>query len=402
MVFGSNLSIGSFPRLPSSPGSPGLGSGPTAQSQTSPPSPDEVCLGAGPEPLPSRPSASLLYIIDHFQAPGTLSLPGPFAVIEQAVQTGMTHGDSVVQAARSQGYSGPIKGVESSPPPSEDVPAYLKIWLSSDDPQMLSLCLTESMVSHRAETLSQMERNLQRILNEFPVNSVVNLSAGSGQSNLVQVSLAMMRGNDPENIEERKKVFDERRRVALALGLDAEKFCSDNREERDQIWPDVVQGLLDRAAATEQDARVKLAKAAYDQTVGTLTSWGNLVVVSAGNEQQLPGFLEEDFGDGRKFQFSPHFIGNDLVSSDTIAVGALHQGKVAEYSSRLPSVRIYASGDLGEDQGTSMAAPRVAAVLAGLKGAEPSLDASSAQQRLRQHYCIQQEVDSQPAYFLRP
>lgn len=368
---------------------------------------DEVCLGqtsGGMEGLLSKPlprqGSGILYIVDHFQAPGSLSVPGPFGLIEHVVQTGQEHGHMVARASREGGFRGPLLGVEASSPDSNEISSHIRLWLSSDDPKVLSLCLDERMASDRARGLSQVDQSLQRVLHEIPQNSVVNLSQGHGQSNLVDLELSMLTVADPDNAEEQKQAKDQRKRMALALGLDAAKFSSDNKEERVQVWPDVLQALLDRAAATDQDGRVRLAKAAYDESVKTLTSWGNSVVVSAGNEQQLPSVLEENFAHGRDFRFHQNFLNNDLINSDTIAVGALHEGEVAEYSSRIPSVHIYACGDLGEHSGTSFAAPRVSAVLAALQGADPGLDGKSAERLLRQHFCIRQELDSEDGYFL--
>ena len=47
----------------------------------------------------------------------------------------------------------------------------------------------------------------------------------------------------------------------------------------------------------------------------------------------------------------------------TLVVGAMDQGQSASNSCRYPSVRILANGNVGEEEGTSSATPRVGAML---------------------------------------
>ena len=159
------------------------------------------------------------------------------------------------------------------------------------------------------------------------------------------------------------------------------------------------QKLIDRVHQAQQSKAVQDVHKFYGQAVDAYESKGNSVVVAAGNEGFLLDQMKIDNG-GQALTAPKNFEKNVLATPSTTVVGASGVrgfdagGKPfyspAPYSNR-DGVTIYASGDLPSGQGTSYAAPRVAALMTELHQTYPGL--SSAQiENLARHQLSDQPL----------
>lgn len=327
-----------------------------------------------------------------------LAFPGPFGVIEHAAQSDVApekeHGTQVSESARSLGFKGNIIGINLLTERLDLVPRVRgmvdrdKAWNQSDDPEVLSRLLDDDLLENRLFTLEKVTLNLTQLAAAGIKHSVINLSMGDGQMSDANRWLNRVLPVDSTKSEEVNEAEGKAQRVkyALALGIDPSLFDAEDESVRESVRAEFVQKLLDRSELVEKSPAYLAAKEEYDLVVNLLSMRNNSIVVAAGNEQTLPDFLVDLGRSQTPPQIPENFLVNSLANQNTLVVGALDGESVAEYSSRFPSVKVYADGKLGDIDGTSFAAPRVAAMLADLYGSQPAAR-SQTEGKFFESYC---------------
>ena len=333
-----------------------------------------------------------LYIIDGFaQKPPSLSLPGPFAVVEHVA----THGEMVQQAAREIGFQGPIVAIESDwNLSSEELNrryAHVEPWLNDQTtPEQLSETLDNRLVARRVNPLDLFSANLAALAEAGVKSSVVNISAGTSQACSLESEFNSMFPDheDPDKSVELGQ--PQRIKMALAMGIPKERIESEDPAVFGPLLDEVLVKLTERIAQADQAPAYIQAKENYDTATMLLVGQGNSVVVASGNEGETAQTTTSFLLSGT-LPINDQFQVNDLTNRHTVIVGAMDKDKLAEYSCSYPSVRFYAQGGVDGKNGTSFATPRLGAVLAQLHADNPAARSTQLQRKLSQHYTIPME-----------
>jgi hypothetical protein len=357
---------------------------------------DTVELGAF-RLMDSKPGAAILreqvqpgtlYVVDQFKLPPSLPVPGLFSAVEHHASKD-SHGAIVASTAREAGFAGPLLSIEGTRELDIDDPDFDwgHTWRESEDPAQLSKALLDSAISQQTGPLKDHTKIMHEMLQGGVSNGAVNFSSGGSPAGTVNYFLDRIL-RDPDASEEKKaEEKAERKRFSLAMGLSGEKLSSEDPRVADPEWARLIQKLVDVAVQAQESPAFQEAKQNYDQACEMLTASNNSVVVSAGNEQEIPELLTELTG-GKQPDLPADFLINHLTNDHTVAVGALAGRQIAEYSCRYPSVRFYVDGERNGETGTSLSAPRLAAVLAKLHKRQPEWDTRQAQNYVSEHLCV--------------
>ncbi len=329
-----------------------------------------------------------LYVVDHFDLPPSLSTPGLFAVVEHQASS-ESHGVTVGAAARESGFKGPLISIDGSGDLNIDDPgwAWRVPWRKSEDPAELAAALKGYFIWEACAGLKDRTAMLHELCQAGVTNSAVNFSSGTSLAGAVEFFLDAVLGKDDLSEEEKANLKAERKKFEVVLGLAGEKLGHADPAVADSEWARLIQGLLDLAVEAHQSPAFQQVKANYDRACEMFTANNNSLIVSAGNEQEVPDYLEAMCG-GTSLKFPADFLVNDLSNSHTVTVGALEGNKVAEYSCRFPSVHFYADGRRGEETGTSVSAPRLSAVMAKMHKRQPEWNSLQVQSYVSEHLCV--------------
>lgn len=342
--------------------------------------------------LTSRKRPGNLWVVDHFQMPPSMGIPGALSVVEHQCLKDC-HGTQVASIARQTVSHLPVVCVKGEREwwAEKHNFAWVQNWNQDRTPEALLQALKQRILTHRKSALESRTEVLRKMAEASVCQSVVNLSSGCGLAGTIAAFLGRT-SYDPEDPEERKSALRERTLLGLALGLDVERLCCENPNVSRPEKARMFQKLVDLSVEGDSNPELIQAKRAYDQACAGLVANHNSIVVAAGNEQDLPAILSDYTG--AELRLPPDFLLNDLTNSHTVAVGATQDSApgspMAEYSCRYPGVRFFASGQGPHGEGTSLAAPRIAAVLANIHRDHPDWDSSQCQDYLRQRYCIEQ------------
>jgi hypothetical protein len=301
------------------------------------------------------------------------------------------HGELVKSSAEDAGFKGNLvrSPLDHSFTPNPDEMRATELTfqrVSKLAPEEYRKNIAEYAEVSYASTLHQTTERLEGLQEAGTKNSVVNFSQGLSKASLVGkvYSSAYM---TPQGLEG----------AAGAFGLSADKLMSKDPEvsgpERarfQQALTDAVSGSIDNSE------KVKAAKATYAGAVRKFEGQNNSVVVSAGNDGDVLKQLQDD-ANGAKLNVPKDWVDNVLVTPDVTAVGALDQGKAAQYSSKFAEVDVYANGSIEDSKGTSFAAPRVAATMAGLHGTHPELSSSQVENLMKQQFTTERQDLEAPA-----
>ena len=379
----------------------------TRATSLTPSEPGETVVLSGCSPdlvdkLRSRITLGTLYVLDSFGFMGSMAQHGLSSYAMYAAASEETHGKLVNQAARETGFQGNIIGIcnegDRDTAGLRERYGYLGPWETSNDPKVLSDALDQQLVTFRASTLADTSADLFSLYQAGVEKSVVNMSRSTSQVKSVVSLISQMLPEDPDNPENVKTARHERNTVALALGIPKEKVESDDPQVRSEVREELLQRLVDRIATVDSHPDYLKAKEDYDTVVDLLVSRKNSVVVAAGNQQEAPAFLQDLSDHNTHFRLSENFFLNDLSNTRTLVVGAMDKHEIASYSCRYPSVRVFANGRVGEEEGTSFATPRVGAMLAMLQQADLQAGPRQLQSRLLKHYCV--PMDEGQTYLL--
>lgn len=337
-----------------------------------------------------RPGA--LFALDDFQPLGGQAVPGPLAGAEWLA----SHGGGVLDTAKKEGFSGQAIPLEINRPLSDaqrqqKYAELTELWSQDKSPQELQKSLYERAVVNRTRLLDNATTSLDDLSQAGAHDSVVNISASGSQAATVDRLLRRMVPTDKNNPEAVAEARAERAKFAKAFGVNDADLSSEQDEVVGAARQKIFQGVVDLVGKTQSDPRLVTSKKEYDAAVQHFEAGNNSVVVAAGNEGQVKDFWEKG-AFGRPLSVPQDFTRNDLGSPESTVVGATRdwQGTPypAEYNNQFSGVTLYANGYEGDgkpkaDEGTSFAAPRVSAAMAGLHGKFPGMSSSQIETLLR-------------------
>lgn len=336
--------------------------------------------------------------------PPDLSKPGNLVVVDSFMPSvGMfggppepAHGAVVVQAARHQGFRGPIIAREAG---GGADPRLISINAELNQPG-LSPERTRDLLKQQVRlTTVDSYRTYENHFNELERSglngSAVNLSMGMSPAKMTQImddELEWSR-NSPNN----EFIKNRWPNTVRAFGLDEAKLASSDPNVSGPERARLQKALAElNAEVMHQDPAVAGARQSYDNSIRRLEARNNSVVVSAGNWGEAQNELKKT-AQGHGFEPPANFGDNLFANSETTNVGAtrwfrgsegLHQ-KVARYSNS-EEVDIYASGSVGlqnpqkmSDLGTSFAAPRVAVAMAELHKTHPGMSSDQVESLMK-------------------
>lgn len=283
--------------------------------------------------------------------------PGSLVVLDQFFQpagTDLTHGRMVSATARGAGFTGPLLELDTTyslqPETAgklEQMAAVQQTFERATDPQQIRDSLRELSVLKRSYSLERSAESLEQLKEAGLRDSAVNLSLGHNAA------------DESRRLLERS-LTDHKLLLQLVRG-----FCDDPQDLGPTGRAAMVGRLTQWLQDTTLDPRWQASKQRYNEAVEGLSVNRNSVVVAAGNEGETPAFLQA-WCSGQVPSLPSGFENNDLSNSKVTVVGASQGGERAAYTSRDGEIDVYADGTslLGDEQGTSFAAPRVAAQLA--------------------------------------
>ena len=336
----------------------------------------------------------VLRIVDNFVTPPFFGAPPP-------------HGQVVEEAVRATGYQGPV---ERSQFPRENMTgdvahasleALGRPGMTAEDARA---ALNRHMVNSQNSTLNGAAQALNQDVRAGVTNSVTNLSYGTGPAGSADAIYRRARqgwepapapipGADP-GFQAMAQSDHERSRnlmtnLANAWGIDPAALSSADPAVHGPARQRFQQNLVDQAQAATQDPSVQGAVQNYRRAEQAYTDKNNSVVVSAGNWGDLMRQMGQDNGN-REVKVGQNFQANLLVAPNSISVGSLDLNpatgapQVAGYSNADSRVDLFAYGELGNTNGTSYAAPRVAAVAQAVRLENPNASAAEVRQRVMQ------------------
>lgn len=341
---------------------------------------------------PPTPDGALI-LVDSFQSLATES--------PTTSSDSLPHGLLVQQAGQSQGFAGPILQLQRPMGNSGgalDQKVYSEMALTQ---QLLSKsevyqgldCLFQSA----AVTLLNSETEaLQRVVASGARHSVVNLSQGTSiASESFQILAKASHGWTSEQVPDRAEGECLLQNLATAFDLNLEHLKSKDPSVCGPERQKLQQAVVDKAASSFSSPWVESNRAAFRATVAAVESGLNSVVISAGNEAKFKDYLREG-NQGLSIslpeQFERNILQNDLITSVGSADGEGGRTAIAPYSNTDAS--IYANGHVGELQGTSFAAPKIAAVMTELHRQNPTWTSERVESELRRQLSERVDGDS--------
>lgn len=344
---------------------------------TAPPQPFDRARREGSDRLPEvpqNPPAGSLVVVDSFQDSWGNA----------------DHGNIGTYAAKEHGFRGKVYAENIGP----DNPQYPRSFLPRDllnlgpqDPATTRQAIRDMARFRSADLLTDVSGDLNKLREKGLHDSAVNVSYGVtpmrvADSIMQDVYNGTHFGSPNQNLSQN---------VFKAYEVDPAKLGSKDPKVSGPELKRLHDGLLQDTRAGFNHPEVKQAQQTYDQSVRDLQAQHNSVVVSAGNDQEVPKFWAQE-AKGQATLTEASDFHNPLANSEVTTVGATRwfqgpaglQEKVAGYSNQDPTVDVYASGGVatGQDmnrktvQGTSFSAPRVAGTLAALHGNHPGASAS--------------------------
>lgn len=314
----------------------------------------------------SPPAPGTVLVIDHFDR-SPASVPLSF-LRGNYLEEG--HGRIVKETSQSMGGVAVDRPLPLAPGCREISREALK---ALDSP---SLCpalgrkyLADFVESLDAGLLLGVKSDLDELRRLGVTGCVVNLSLGLDQAKLVDFLFDFL-AQRPTALQN----------ACRALGLDSQRLLGPDESvaaaERRKLMEALVEVVADCCSASPA---LREAQASYRQSVAALVERKNSVVVSAGNSGGAQEELRRRMGDGQPLRLPANFAHSQLCVPEVVAVGATtgcsteSPEQVEQYSSPDPEVDLYAPGQASSclAQGTSFAAPRVAAALARLHRQSP-------------------------------
>ncbi len=285
-------------------------------------------------------------------------------------RAGYPHGRVVVEAARDLDFGGEI--VERQAPRTREMVLADRFFSRLDQrhfpPDEMRQFLYDYALNRQVGELKSATEELVAL--SQTENSVLNLSRGWGQAQVVEAVYTRLRLAWDVSAYPQDRIVAQRRlgKIGPALGVDVDRILDGSRAERGRLQ----QELIDLVAATAADSKLTAAQHQYDLAVSSFEALDNSVVVAAANSGTILEVMAQDADPPR---VPPEFFRNRLVNDKTTAVGATRarggHEEVADYTNPDPNIDLYADGDVGQAWGTSFATPRIAALMADLHRRHP-------------------------------
>lgn len=346
------------------------------------------------------PQSGTLQIVDHFtpQVDDSVApMPNPNGgPAFRAVR--VPHGINVTESALRTGYQGRINTSEFVTPATHS-PGFV-LSLPGQTPEQTLEMLDTAARLDSTSVLVGAEQSLKAQTQAGVRNTVTNFSMAGGPSNLTEhlyndISLAWNPANPDASPEEQGRRFTGQgvsNNLARAWNLDPAALSSTDPAISGPARQQFQQNLINRTSQAVRIPEMDYARQQISALVDRYEAGNNSVVVAAGNNGDLAASMRRDNG-GRDLQFPEGFYDNILATPNATTVGALgvigpdNQVGVADYSSPTSTVDLNAWGGLAVGvEGTSYAAPRVAAQMQELHNRFP--DRSSAQiERMLREQC---------------
>ncbi len=311
------------------------------------------------------------------------------------------HGALVIQAAREQGgeEGRMVASVMDEPSPFALVSSNLekaRFRTESLNQQEALAVLGQRTENEMTHFLDDQSDYLERADQSGVENSVVNFSLGSSKA-----SQSLSIYDDAMNAIYRPSsdgggiaaslsslpTEQSARNYATAFGIDLERMRGDDDALRQAETVKLQQGIIDHVSSTfDNSPRIADSAERWDNAVETFEARNNSVVIAAGNEGEIEGVMTRENGGSQlrvPADFETNILENELVTS----VGATEDNGNcrAAYASNSSGVDIYANGTVGESEGTSFAAPRVAVTMAKLHRLHPDKSSAQIEQMMTQN-----------------
>lgn len=324
--------------------------------------------------VPQNPPAGSLVIVDTFQDSFTKA----------------DHGNIGAYSAQRHGFRGPIFAENigpDNPTPPRAMAAHAALNQGPVDPAKTRQGVQDIARLQASDLLNNVSGDLDKLRARGLHDSAVNVSYGTTPLGMADQLLGIVRSSGDPNSPNHQ--FGQN--VLNAYNIDPSKLGSADPKVSGPEIQRLHNSLLEATRTGMNTPEVKQAQAKYDQAVHNLQANHNSVVVSAGNQQKIPGqWAQEASGLGSKLQ--PNDNHNLLANSEVTTVGATSwrrtpnglRERVAGYSNQDPTVDVYASGSVATSfdqnqktvEGTSFASPPVAGTMATLHGNHPGTSSS--------------------------
>lgn len=310
------------------------------------------------------------------------------------------HGYDVVGSARQEGFQGQVVPRDRSAAlslPSAEAPITKRLGTEDLTKEEALGAITSKIRLDASSFLDEQSAFLENETKQGVKNSAANLSLGKSKASTSAEhytdaieSLYGPQGEAGMLIAEAggvgPKTFDN---YAKAFGIDADKIKNKDESISGPERQKLQQAIVDHVSGTyDSDPGIKKSSARWDKAVSGFEAGNNSVVIAAGNE----GDVAEQFAsgnNGRKIKAPADFEKNLLENEAVTSVGATQKSGTsqegrAEWSSVSGGVDVYANGTASEGvEGTSFAAPRVAATMAQLHKDNPKMTSSQIENLMR-------------------
>lgn len=359
----------------------------------------------------SVPGSGTLRIVDDFEASPGLVLPpiaGSFPAVPPFQTREVPHGVKVTSAARETGYQGPIQVAQNPLEPSS-----IELLVVPDQSAESTLANLDKIAQFSTVMPAQEAARIMRdSANGGVSQTVTNFSWGNASADTVNNVYQRLRsgwtppreGEGPEQITQRViggQVLDN---LARAFDVSLEDLKSQESQVSGPARQELQQHLIDRVEQANRHELLDERLEVFRSLVDSYEANHNSLVVAAGNQGQLLELMEADNG-GRPLYTGPDFFTSVLAVPNATVVGALGQQVdgtvgIADYSSSSPAIDVNAWGRLDHSsQGTSFAAPRVAAVMQQLHIQHPTATSAEVEQMMIER--LFQQSPSEPPNAVR-
>lgn len=340
------------------------------------------------------------------QEPGTLHIRDSF-MPSSPTMFETPHGMHVVKATREVGFQGNLSASVANPPKPvgfipEVIEAHNGLGATNLSKEQALAQISKINSLEATNFLNDQAGYLESLTKGGARNSAANFSLGmspaSQATGLYTKGLATIGRSDQEPSAVDKMIGGGPKtlaNLATAYDLDLKKLENNDTKISGPEHQKLQQALADHMARNmANDPSIGTARKRWDSAVQGFEANNNSVVVSAGNEGDFAEMLASGNG-GLSIRQPAGFEKNILENNAVTSVGAtqVNNGKEVQagYSSVSGGVDIYANGTLQPVQGqqfpvegTSFAAPRVAATMAQLHKDNPTLSSAQVENLLKQ------------------
>lgn len=310
-----------------------------------------------------------------------------------------SHGVSVAKAAWSLGFSGPIFYQQAI---SEPLPPLQQHNLAANllstpglDTSLLNKALKDYVVGPPLHMLLSAIDEVERASESQAANCVLNLSSGMCKAQLAHslYSSASRAWNssDPQVAQEGEATLDNLSRL---FSLNYSALISADPEIAAKERHHLQQTLIDKVGEIwDAEPRIPSERERFIASVQAFETKNSSVVIAAGNEGLLRPAMELETGLqlNTPEDFEQNVLENDSVTSVGASIILDANEAAARYSSNYAGIDFYISGDTNPGlefdhtqglsrSGTSLAAPRVSALMSTLHHAFPSATSEQIQQ----------------------